>query len=68
THLPQIAARADTHLFVQKHEQRGVTSTTVQSLDGDARVHELARLLGGDPDSAVSLEHARELLEVTLTK
>ena len=62
THLPQIASRADTHLLVQKHEQRGVTATTIHALEGDTRVQELARLLGGDADSAVSIEHARELL------
>ena len=32
-------------------------------LDADERVHEVARMLGGDPESAVSLQHARELLE-----
>jgi DNA repair protein RecN (Recombination protein N) len=62
THLPQIAARADHHLFVQKLERGGMTATTVQPLDGDDRVRELARLLGGDPESAISREHARELL------
>jgi DNA repair protein RecN (Recombination protein N) len=63
THLPQIASRADHHLFVLKSDVGGVTSTTVERLDGDARVRELARLLGGDPESGVSLEHARELLQ-----
>ncbi|HEX6307792.1 MAG TPA: DNA repair protein RecN [Longimicrobiales bacterium] len=62
THLPQIASRATTHLLVQKTERGGMTATDVQPLEGTARVHELARLLGGDPESAVSIEHARELL------
>jgi DNA repair protein RecN (Recombination protein N) len=62
THLPQIASRADTHYLVRKLERAGMTATVVQRLDGQERVRELARLLGGDPESAVSMEHARELL------
>jgi DNA repair protein RecN (Recombination protein N) len=62
THLPQIASRADNHLLVQKTDRDGVAATTVERLEGDQRVSELARLLSGDPDSGVSREHARELL------
>ena len=62
THLPQIASRARHHLLVQKADRNGITATTVDLLEGDVRVRELARLLGGDPDSGVSQEHARELL------
>jgi DNA repair protein RecN (Recombination protein N) len=63
THLPQIASRATTHLLVSKHERDGRTATEVATLEDDERVREIARMLGGDPESAVSLEHARELLE-----
>ncbi len=63
THLAQIAARADHHLLVEKSEQREErASTRLRELTGEARVHELARLLGGDPESAASLDHARDLL------
>lgn len=62
THLAQIAARADHHLLVEKREREGSTLTSVSELRGDDRVRELARLLGGDPESRTSLEHARELL------
>ena len=62
THLPQIASRANTHLLVHKADLRGMTTTDVQTLVGGDRVRELARLLGGDPESEVSIEHARELL------
>ena len=62
THLPQIASRADVHLLVHKSEAAGVASTSVEPLNGEARVRELARLLGGDPESDVSLSHAREML------
>lgn len=62
THLAQIAARADHHLLVNKRVTDGTTLTTVAELRGRDRLQELARLLGGDPESATSLEHARELL------
>jgi DNA repair protein RecN (Recombination protein N) len=67
THLPQIASRADVHLLVQKREARGMTATAVRTLAGDERVQELARLLGGDPESRISIEHARELLAAGAT-
>jgi DNA repair protein RecN (Recombination protein N) len=63
THLPQIASRGHVHLLVSKGDRDGRTTTEVTELDGARRVHEIARMLGGDPESAVSLEHARELLE-----
>ncbi|HST58396.1 MAG TPA: hypothetical protein VLK84_06910, partial [Longimicrobium sp.] len=63
THLPQIASRAHMHLLVRKGERDGRTTTEVLPLEAGDRVHEIARMLGGDPESAVSLEHARELLE-----
>jgi DNA repair protein RecN (Recombination protein N) len=63
THLPQIASRAHTHLQVRKLERAGVTATEVDLLEGEERVAEIARMLGGDPESAVSLDHARQLLE-----
>jgi DNA repair protein RecN (Recombination protein N) len=62
THLPQLASRAKHHLFVEKVEREGTTLTRVTHLRGDDRVRELARMLGGDPESRVSLNHAREML------
>ena len=62
THLAQIASRADHHLLVEKSEREGTTLTAVTELVAEARVRELARLLGGDPESRTSLQHARELL------
>ncbi len=62
THLPQIASRAEHQLLVEKVEREGTTLTRVAEVRGDERVRELARMLGGDPESARSLEHARELL------
>ncbi|HEX9483640.1 MAG TPA: DNA repair protein RecN [Gemmatimonadaceae bacterium] len=63
THLPQIAARAHHHILVSKDAKGGVTTADISVLDGSARVAELARMLGGDPESKVSRAHAAELLE-----
>mgnify|MGYP002787133154 CR=1 FL=1 len=62
THLAQIAARADHHLVVAKGARAGVTTADVGVVDADARVREVARMLGGDAESPVSQAHARELL------
>ncbi|CAN5919328.1 DNA repair protein RecN [soil metagenome] len=63
THLPQIAARAHHHILVSKGARGGVTTADVVVLASDERVAEIARMLGGDPESEVSRAHARELLE-----
>lgn len=62
THLPQIAARAANHLRVDKTDRAGRAATSAVRLGQDDRVGELARMLGGDPESEISKEHARELL------
>lgn len=63
THLAQLAARARAHLLVEKETRDGVAATGVTRLDDEERVAEIARMLGGDPESSASLEHARELLK-----
>jgi DNA repair protein RecN (Recombination protein N) len=60
THMPQVAAGARTHFFVSKEVIDGRTRTSLQKVQGDERLHELARMLGGRTSSA--LEHARTLL------
>ena len=62
SHLPQIAAAAHHHIVVSKGARGGVTTADVHVVDGEARVQEIARMLGGDPEREVSLAHARELL------
>lgn len=62
THLAQIAAAADRHLLVEKSPAGGRTVTTVRAVDGEERVREVSRLLGGDPERDVSRHHAEELL------
>lgn len=61
THLAQVAACADQHLLVSKQAEDGKTRSTVQLIGHEARVQELARMLGGNQSKA-SLAHARELL------
>ena len=63
THLPQLAAMADTHFSVEKGEQDGRTFTRVVQLDRAQRQQELARLTGGASISATMLESAGELLD-----
>ncbi|MES3032891.1 MAG: DNA repair protein RecN [Gemmatimonadota bacterium] len=62
THLAQLASRAHHHIVVEKGTADGVTSTDVRVVSGEARAQEVARMLGGDPTSAVSIAHAEELL------
>ena len=62
THLPQLAARGERHLLVRKKETGGTTRATADALEGESRIREIARMLGGDPESARSRAHARELL------
>ena len=62
THLPQIAAMADTHFFVEKGERKGRTYTDVRVLTPEERRQELARLTGGEQVTAAMLAGAGELL------
>ena len=62
THLPQLAAMADTHFSVEKGEKNGRTYTAVQRLDREQRRQELARLTGGSHVSRTMLDGAEELL------
>lgn len=64
THLPQVAACADHHFVVAKAARGGVTTSSVQPVQGEARVAEVARMLGGERLSGTSVAHAQELLAV----
>jgi DNA repair protein RecN (Recombination protein N) len=63
THLPQVAAAASRQLTVEKVRANGRTVTTVRCLNGEERVHEVARMLAGGTVGDSALEHARALLE-----
>ena len=62
THLPQIAALADTHLLIAKGERDGRTYTTVTPLDREGRKLELARIIGGASITEITLKSAEEML------
>jgi DNA repair protein RecN (Recombination protein N) len=62
THLPQIAAFADQHLAVEKHEKDGRTQTRIRVLDDRARTHEVARMLSGAKVTDTSLQHAAQMI------
>ena len=62
THLPQVAAFADLHLRVEKSVSLGRTATSVERLEGEGRVAEVARMLSGARVTEKTLEHAREMI------
>ncbi|MFZ9802311.1 MAG: hypothetical protein ACO3DO_02825, partial [Candidatus Nanopelagicales bacterium] len=65
THLPQVAAFADTHLKVVKTTETDVTKTNVVLLDKEQRLTEIARMMAGLSDSSSAIEHARELIDLS---
>jgi DNA repair protein RecN (Recombination protein N) len=66
THLPQIASLADRHYAVRKRVTKGRTLTEVVSLEGEARVDEVARMLGGETITDAARRHAREMVRQSL--
>ena len=64
THLPQIAAMADTHFEIEKHVKGSETTTQIHPLNEEDSVRELARLLGGAEITAAVLENAKEMKEL----
>lgn len=62
THLPQVAACADHHLVVSKRADKTGTTSTVEPVQGEQRVAEVARMLGGERLSGTTLAHAKEML------
>ena len=64
THLPQIAARAERHLVVTKAAKRGVATSDVETIHGEDRITEVARMLG-DADAETARRHAAALLGIS---
>lgn len=62
THLPQVAAVADEHYFIEKEIVAGRTETSVRVLSEKERVNEIARMLAGSEITKLTIEHAQELL------
>ena len=63
THLPQIAAFADLHYRIEKHEQGGRTTSSIAELNEDERLEELAAMLDGTPVTKSALLNARQMRE-----
>ena len=64
THLPQLAALANTHLLIAKSERDGRTYTSVTPLDIEGRKRELARIIGGTNITEITLKSAEEMLRI----
>ena len=62
THLPQVAAWADSHFVVSKSDDGTISQSGVQKVEGEDRIEEVARMLAGLENSASAREHATELL------
>ena len=68
THLPQVAACANQHLVVAKSTHGNQVHSSVTPVEDDARVQEIARMLGGETLTPTTLAHAREMLRGTATE
>lgn len=66
THLPQIAAMADTHFLIEKSVKKGKTVTDIIKLNEDKSVMELARMLGGKEITDIAIENAREMKKMAV--
>jgi DNA repair protein RecN (Recombination protein N) len=64
THLPQVAAMADTHLFIMKEMQKGRTRTKVKVLNQEEKIKEIGRMISGVEMTDLTRQHAKELLEL----
>ncbi|MBO1512434.1 DNA repair protein RecN [Metabacillus bambusae] len=62
THLPQVAAMADTHLYIAKETNTGRTKTSVKPLAEEEKIKEIGRMIAGVEVTELSKEHAKELL------
>ena len=62
SHLPQVAAMADTHLYITKNIQKGRTKTSVSPLSDSEKIHEIGRMISGVEVTDLTRQHAEELL------
>lgn len=68
THLPQIAANADTHFCISKNSDENRTYTTIKKLKDEESINEIARLIAGSNITDTTIEHAREIVNLTKEK
>lgn len=62
SHLPQIACKADQHLYINKHVIKNEVVVTVEKLSGNKQICEIARMLDGEKFGSISIEHAKKML------
>jgi DNA repair protein RecN (Recombination protein N) len=67
THLPQVAAMADTHLFISKETVKGRTKTSVKPLLEEEKIKEVGRMIAGVEVTDLTKQHAKELLALADT-
>ncbi|MEK3890791.1 DNA repair protein RecN [Bacillus sp. FSL K6-3431] len=67
SHLPQVAAMADTHLLISKNINAGRTKTNLCILNKEEKIKEIGRMISGVEITTVTKEHAKELLEIAYT-
>ncbi|MFA9457296.1 DNA repair protein RecN [Halalkalibacter sp. AB-rgal2] len=67
THLPQVAAMADTHLYISKNEENQRVRTSVDALTKEEKVNEIARMISGVEVTDLTKQHANELLQLAET-
>jgi DNA repair protein RecN (Recombination protein N) len=63
THLPQIASKSATHFHVEKHAEQDHTAVAIRQLSKQERLEEIARMLGGETITPITLQHAQEMLK-----
>jgi DNA repair protein RecN (Recombination protein N) len=63
THSAQIAAQADTHFYVYKTHEQAKSKTRLKVLDKNERIHEIAKMLSGDPPTIAAVKNAEDLIE-----
>ncbi|MCR2820342.1 DNA repair protein RecN [Lederbergia panacisoli] len=68
SHLPQVAAMADTHLLISKEAVSGRTRTSLKILGKKEKISEIARMISGVEITDLTIKHAKELLDITYTK
>ncbi|CAD7359684.1 MULTISPECIES: DNA repair protein RecN [Staphylococcus] len=63
SHLPQVASMSDHHLYIAKQEKEGRTTTSVQELNGESRIAEVARMISGATVTELTKQNAKEMIE-----
>ena len=64
SHLPQVAAMADQHYYIKKQVEDNRTFTTVNELEDEERIEEVSRMMSGAEITDLTLQHAKELIEM----